>query len=201
MLVSFPMIVPAKQDAVAEQQFAQRKVELDAREDALIERLNALDDQVSGLNQTVNALAGNEKSKANTSTISPDAQSQHVVPDPAEVEAERDRVIQQFRGLIPDPSQINSAKVEKDRITRERLTHRQGAQQQSQTGKQYKFRQAQKTWMAGATAPSDAEAAVSTTPSAADAISPTPSPSIEARSPTGSPAAEAASATPSPTPQ
>jgi hypothetical protein len=172
MVISFAMICSCqKQDVVAEQQLAQRKVELDAREEALDERLNALDAKVK-------ALAENEKSRANDQTIPPDAQSQDVIRDPAEAEAERDRVMQQFRALIPDHSQMNAAKVEKDRMTRERL-QRQGAQQQSQSQKQYKFQQPQKAWMSGA--------AISP---AAETGSPTPSPAVEATSPNPSPTPE-----------
>jgi len=202
--ISFAMICSCqKQDAIAEQQLAQRKVELDTREDALIERLNALDEKVNALDERVKALAENEKSRANVQTIPPDAQSQDVVRDPAEAEAERDRVIQQFRARIPDPSQMNSAKVEKDRMTQERLTQRQGAQQESRSQKQYKFQQAQKAWMAGAAVSPAVQGAAPTSPttsSALDAASPTPSPAVEASSPTVSPAAEATLQTPSPTP-
>jgi len=201
--ISLAMICSCqKQDAVAEQQLAQRKVELDTREDALIERLNALDEKVNALDERVKALAENEKSRANVQTIPPDAQSQDVVRDPGEAEAERNRVIQQFRARIPDPSQMNSAKAEKDRMTRERLTQRQGVQQQSQSQKQYKFQQAQKAWKAGAAVSPAVQRAAPpspTTPSALDAISPTPFPSVEASSPTASPAATLQ--TPSPTPQ
>ena len=185
LVISFAMICSCqKQDVVAEQQLAQRKVELDAREEALEERLNAFDAKLNALDAKVKALAENEKSRANVQTIPPDAQSQDVIRDPAEAEAERDRLMQQFRALIPDHSQMNAAKVEKDRMTRERL-QRQGAQQQSQSQKQYKFQQIQKAWMPGA--------AVS--PAAA-----TTSSALDPTSPTASPAAEAALPTPSPTP-
>jgi hypothetical protein len=107
------------------------------------------------------ALAKKEKAAANARTIAPDVQSQGAIRDAAEAQAERDRKIQQLpleiRALIPNPSQMNSAKVEKDRMTRERLDQRQ-----------YKFEQAQKAWTSGA----------ATSP-AAEATSPTPSPAIE----------------------
>jgi hypothetical protein len=197
MVISFAMICSCqKQDVVAEQQLAQRKVELDAREEALDERLNAFDAKLNALDTKVKALAENEKSRANVQTIPPAAQSQDVIRDPAEAEAERDRVMQQFRALIPDHSQMNAAKVEKDRMTRERL-QRQGAQQQSQSQKQYKFQQIQKAWMSGAAV----SPAAPTTSSVLDAASPTPSPPVDAGSPTASPAAESTLPTPSPTPE
>jgi len=109
MAISLAMICSCqKQDSAAEQQLAQRKVELDVRETALIERLNALDEKVNALDKRLNALAENEKSKANVQTIPPDAQSQDVVRDPAEAKAERDRRIQEFRdeirARVPQPS-------------------------------------------------------------------------------------------------
>src|SRR5437868_7206523 len=151
MVISFAMICSCqKQDGVAEQQLAQRKVELDAREDALIEREKVTDEREKALDKRERALAENEKSRANVQTIPSDAQSQDVVRDAAEAKAERDRRMQEFRAQIQaritDPSQLNAAKAEKDRMTRERL-QRQGAQQQSQSQKQYKFQQAQKAWM------------------------------------------------------
>jgi hypothetical protein len=192
MVISFAMICSCqKQDAVAEQQLAQRKVELDTREDALIERLNALDEKVNALDERVKALAENEKFKANVQTVPPDAQSQDVVRDPAEAEAERDRLIQQFRARIPERSQMNSAKVEKDRMTRERLTQRQDPQQESRSQKQYKFQQPQKAWTAGA--------AVSPAAQGAAPTSPTTPPALDASSPTASPAVTLQ--TPSPTPR
>jgi hypothetical protein len=187
MVISFAMICSCqKQDVVAEQQLAQRKVELDAREEALDERLNAFDAKLNALDAKVKALAENEKSRANVQTISPDAQSQDVIRDPADAQAERDRVMQQFRALIPDHSQMNAAKVEKDRMTRERL-QRQGAQQQSQSQKQYKFHQPQKAWMSGAAISPAAEGAAPITSSAQDPTSPTPSPAVEATSPSPPP--------------
>ena len=46
MLVSFAMICSCqKQDSAAEQQLAQQKAKLDAREKALNERVNALDEE------------------------------------------------------------------------------------------------------------------------------------------------------------
>jgi len=197
MLISFAMICSCqKQDAVAEQQLAQRKVELDAREDALIEREKVANEREKALDKREKALAENEK-KATLQTISPDAQSQEVNPDAADAKAEKEKIIQQFRALIPDPSQANSAK---DRMTRDPRAQRQGAQQQSQSQKQYRIQQPQKTWMSGTAVSPAAAARAPITPSALDATSPIPSPPGEASSPTASPAAEATLLTPSPTP-
>src|SRR5207248_1172831 len=77
IVISFAMICSCqKRDSDAEQQLAQRKTESDAREGALIERLNVLDEKVNALDKRLNALAENEKSKANVQTVPPDAQSQ-----------------------------------------------------------------------------------------------------------------------------
>jgi hypothetical protein len=200
MVISFAMICSCqKHDAAAEQQLAQRKVELDTREDALIEREKVADEREKTLDEREKALAENEKSRANAQAIPSDTQSQDVVRDAAEATAERDSRIQQFRAeiqaRIPDASQINSAKDEKDRMTRERL-QRQSGQAGSQSQRQYKFQQTQKAWMPGAAV----SPASPTTSSALDAASPTSSPPVEASSPTVSSSADATLPTPSPTP-
>jgi hypothetical protein len=95
MLISFAMICSCqKQDSAAEQQLAQRKTEPDARETALLEKLNALDKKVKSLFEK-------EQATLNTGTTATGVQGQ--TPDPAQVTAERDQAIQQFRALIPNP--------------------------------------------------------------------------------------------------
>ena len=103
MLISFAMICSCqKQDSAAEQQLAQRKTEVDARETALIERLNALDEKVNALDKKVKALAEKEQTTLNAGTTATGVQGQ--TPDPAQVTAERERIVQQFRALVPNPS-------------------------------------------------------------------------------------------------
>src|SRR5262245_35018866 len=127
MLTSFAMICSCqKQDSTAEQQLAQRKAELEAREKALDER----------------ELAEKEKAPASTRTIllptiSADAQSRAEPPgqpnnpeqpeiDPAQVRSERDRRLQQLpadvKALMPDPSQMSARR---DARMQERLAERQ----------------------------------------------------------------------------
>ena len=107
MLISFAMICSCqKQDSAAEQQPAQRKTEVDTRETALIERLNALDEKVNALDKKVKALAEKEQTTLNAGTTATGVQGQ--TPDPAQVTAERDRAIQQFRALIPNPSRVTA---------------------------------------------------------------------------------------------
>jgi uncharacterized protein YlxW (UPF0749 family) len=99
MLVSFVMICACqKQDSAAEQQLAQRQVELDAREKASAERLNSLEEKVNSLDQSVKALAGKQKDTVNAPGNPADVQDQ------AQVQAERDLMIQQ----LPTPSQLNA---------------------------------------------------------------------------------------------
>jgi hypothetical protein len=107
MLISFAMICSCqKQDSAAEQQPAQRKTEVDTRETALIERLNALDEKVNALDKKVKALAEKEQTTLNAGTTATGVQGQ--TPDPAQVTAERDKAIQQFRALIPNPSRVTA---------------------------------------------------------------------------------------------
>ena len=172
MVISLAMICSCqKQDSTAEQQLAQRKVELDAREEALAERESALDARET-------ALAQREKAIANIRTIPPGAPSQ--TPDAARIQAERDRRIQQlppeFRALIPDRSQVDAARAEKDRPKQERLSQGQRGQEDLQRQWQSKLDKAK---MSGkAVFP------------AAEAGSPTPSPAVEATSPSPSPTPE-----------
>jgi len=107
MLVSFAMICSCqKQDSAAEQQLAQPKTEVDARETALIERLNALDEKVNALDKKVKALFEKEQTTSNPRTTATGVQGQ--TPDPAQVTAERDRAIQEFRALIPNRSRVTA---------------------------------------------------------------------------------------------
>jgi hypothetical protein len=171
MVISFAMICSCqKQDSTAEQQLVQRKTGLDARETALDERDKELSLRETALNERENALAKKEKTAANA----PDAQSRDVIRDAEQAKAERDRKIQQLppeiRALVPDASQMNAARVEKDRRTQERLLQRQRGPEQLQNQKQRKLEMS-----GGAVFP------------AAEASSPTPAQTIEASSPSPSP--------------
>ena len=107
MIISCAMICSCqKQDSAAEQQLPQRKTELDARETALIERLNALDEKVNALDNKVKALFEKEQPPLNAGTTATADQGQTL--DPAQLTAERDRAIQQFRALIPNPSRVRA---------------------------------------------------------------------------------------------
>ena len=90
-----------KQDSAAEAQLAQRKAELDAREKALDEREKALVER--------------EKAVANSRIIQPRQQARN----PAEVEAEREKRLQQLppelRALVPNRTQMDSARLAKER--------------------------------------------------------------------------------------
>ena len=172
MLIAFAMICSCqKQNSAAEQQLAQRKTELDTREAALDEREKALVERER-------ALAQRGKAAANVRTIPPGVQGQ--TPDAAQIQAERDRRIQQlppeFRALIPDRSKMDSARAEKDRMIQERRAQTQLGPEDLQRQWQ---RNLDKAKMSGkAVFP------------AAEATSPTPSPATEATSPSPSPTPE-----------
>ncbi len=172
MLTSFAMICSCqKQDSAVEQQLAQRKTELDTREAALDEREKALAERER-------ALAQREKPIANIRTIPPGVQGQ--TPDAAQIQAERDRRIQQlppeFRALIPDRSKMDSARAEKDRMIQERRA-------QTQLGPEDLQRQWQRNL-------DKAKMSGNAVFPAAEATSPTPSPAVEATSPSPSPTPE-----------
>ena len=90
-----------KQDSAAETQLAQRKAELDTREKALDEREKAVGEW--------------EKVVAKSRVI----QSRQRARNPAEMEADREKRLQQLppelRALIPDREQMNSGKLAKER--------------------------------------------------------------------------------------
>ena len=171
MLIAFAMICSCqKQDSAAEQQLPQRKTEPDARETALIERLNALDEKVKALDKKVKTLFEKEQATLNAGTTATGVQGQ--TPDPAQVAAERDRAIQQFRALIPNPSRVTAG----DPAKQERPAARQLGPEDLQRQWQQNLDKAK---MSGkAVFP------------AAEVGSPTPSPPVEATSPIPSPTPE-----------
>ena len=119
MLSSFAVICSCqKQDSVAEAQLAQRKTDLDVREEALVQREKAVDEKEK-------AVAEREKALANSRIMPPRTHA----PDAAQAEAERQRRIQQLppelRALIPDRSRMEAERADKDRITQERAAQTQ----------------------------------------------------------------------------
>jgi hypothetical protein len=175
MLIAFAMFCSCqKQDSAAEQQLAQRKVNLDTREQALGEREQALNERQQVLDGREKALAEREKAIGSARAIPRGVQGQ--TPDPSQGNAERDRRIQQLppevRALIPDRSQVTAG----DPAKQERPAPRQLGPEDLQRQWQRKLDKAK---MSG------------------EAVSP----AAEAGSPTPSPAVEAASPIPSPTPE
>ena len=156
-----------KQDSAAEQQLAQRKVELDARQNTLDEREKALDEREK-------ALAERENANKNARTIARGVQGQ--TPDRSQMNAERDRRIQQLppevRALIPDRSQVTAG----DPAKQERPAPRQLGPEDLQRQWQRKLDKAK---MSGEAVFPAAEAGSPTPPPAVEATSPTPSPTPE----------------------
>ncbi len=103
-----------KQDSTLEAQLAQRKTELDSREEALIQREKAVEAKEKAVAEREKVLAGNR-------IIQPQRQG----PDAAQVEAERQKRIQQLppelRALIPDRSRLNAARARTNPRTEEVL--------------------------------------------------------------------------------
>jgi hypothetical protein len=147
MLIPFAMICSCqKQDSAVEQQLAQRKAELEAREKAEAERekaLKALVEREKALaerEKALKALAEREKATASAHTISPDAQSRgqvtepaqlkallgQEVKDPAQRKAQQEKIIQQLphqvQALIPDPAKV---KADREARMQEQLARRQ----------------------------------------------------------------------------
>jgi len=94
-----------KQDSAADAQLAQRKTELDAREKALAEREKAVSEW--------------EKAMTKFRAIPSDLQSRKPAVDPEQAKAEREKRLQQLppelRALVPNPAQVESARLAKQR--------------------------------------------------------------------------------------
>lgn len=94
-----------KQDSAADAQLAQRKTELDAREKALDEREKAVGEW--------------EKAMTKFRAIPSDLQSRKPAVDPEQAKAEREKRLQQLppelRALVPNPAQVESARLAKQR--------------------------------------------------------------------------------------
>jgi hypothetical protein len=129
--------------------------------------VNALDEKVKALDERVNALAENEKSGANIQANPAEAQAQ--TPNPAQVEAEKQRMIQQLSTMIPDASRATAG----DPAKRERPAARQLGPEDLQRQWQRNLDKAKMSGKAVFPAP--------------EAASPTPSPAVEATSPSPSP--------------
>jgi hypothetical protein len=112
-----------KDSAAAQQEFTQPKTEPGAREEALAERLNSLEEKVNSLDQTVKELAKKGNAAANTRTSATDVQGQTL--DPAQAQAENERMVQQLRAMIPTPSRVAAGAAAADPAKRERPAQRQ----------------------------------------------------------------------------
>ena len=156
VLVPFAIICSCqKQDLAAEQQLAQRKVELNAREKALDEREKAL--------------AEREKTIASARMIPPNIQPRRQVRDPEQVKAERERRLQELppdlKGLVADPSQ---GRDQNDTRMQERLAQRER-----------RMAEFEKARMAHAVRPFGADATSPTPSPIVQVASPSPSPTPE----------------------
>ena len=111
-LTSLAMICSCqKKDSAAEEQLTQPKTEMGGREEKLAERLNSLEEKVNRLDQSVKELAEKEKATINARTSPTDVPSRP--SDPAQIQAENERMIQQFSAMISHASQMTAWDPEK----------------------------------------------------------------------------------------
>jgi hypothetical protein len=134
---------------------------MDAREEALNERLNVFDAKLKALDEKVRALAEKQQANLNTRLTPSDAQPQPL--DPAQMQAERDRVIQEFS------AQIRSQMPRDAKMKAEMDKNRQSGMEKFQNQQQRKSKIS-----GGAVFP------------APEVTSPTTSPAVETDSPTPS---------------
>ena len=107
MLVSSVMICSCqKKDSAAEEQLTQPKTELGGREEKLAERLNSLEEKVNRLDQSVKELAEKQNAPINAQTNLTDVQNRP--SDPPQVQAENEKMIQQFSAMISHASQVRA---------------------------------------------------------------------------------------------
>jgi hypothetical protein len=180
LLILFALICSCqKQDSAAEVQLAQQKAELDARGKALDERLNSLDDRVNSLDERVKQLAEKQRAAANAQNP---ADVQGETPDPAQLQAEKERIIQQ----ISAESRSRMANDLKMKAEKERAKQAQRPQSQPGLDTLQSQRQRKLQMSSGAVFPS-AETSSPTPSSAMETGSPSPSPAVEDSLPTASP--------------
>jgi hypothetical protein len=182
MLTSLAMICSCqKKDSAAPQQLSEPKTELGAREEGLAERLNSLEEKVNSLDQRVKELAGKGNPAVNTRTSATDVQGETL--DPAQAQAETERMVQQLSAMVPNPSQMAAAAARAgtgDPTKQERPAQRQLGPEDLQRQWQQKLDKAKMSGQMSGQAVFPA----------AEGASPTPSPAVEAASPSGSPTPE-----------
>ena len=168
VLTSVAMICGCqKKDSSAEEQLTQPKTEVGGREEALAERLNSLEEKVNRLDQSVKELAQKEKATTNVQTSPADVRGE--TSDPAQVQAENKRMIQEFSKMMSRASQGTAGDPAKQERPGQRQLGPEDLQRQWQD----------KTKMSGnAVFP------------AAEAASPIPFPAIESASLSPSPTPE-----------
>ena len=176
MLVSSVMICSCqRKDSAAEQQLAQRKVELDAREEALAERKGALDDREKTLDERQKALDQREKAlaqKEKAAVTNPtDVEGQ--TSGPAQMQAVREAMVQQFAPTAPERAQAKAKKAEKEsEIQQQSQRQLEEFQRERERVRQLKLTGA---FMSGGAAYPAASATSPTPPPAEEATSPSPS--------------------------
>jgi hypothetical protein len=168
VLASVAMICACqKKDSSAEEQLTRPKTEQGAREEALAERLNSIEEKVNRLDQTVKELAEKEKGTMNARTSHAEVQAEP--SDPAQIQAENEKMMQQLSTLISHASKMKAGDPSKQERAGQRQLGPEDLQRQWQ----------EKTKMTGKAVFPSAEAA-----------SPAPSPAIETTSPDPSPTPE-----------
>lgn len=165
VLTSVAMICACqKKDSAAEEQLTRPKTEQGARDEALAERLNQVEEKVNRLDQTVRELA--EKQQATTNTRMRHADVQPETSDPAQVQAENEKMMQQLSTLISHASHGTAGDPGKQQRPGQRQLGPEDLQRQWQD----------KTRMSGKAVFPSAESASPTAPPGIETTSPVPSP-------------------------
>jgi hypothetical protein len=164
VLASVVMICACqKKDSAAQEQVTQPKTEPGGREEALAERLNSLEEKVNHLDQRMNELAEKETATMNAHDSRADVQGQ--TSEPAQIQAEKERMIQQFSAMISHSSATTAGDPAKQERPGQRQLGPEDLQRQWQD----------KTKVSGKAVFPAAEAGSPTPSAAIETISPSPS--------------------------
>ena len=95
-----------KKDSAAEEQLTQLKTQPGGPEQKLAERLNSLEQKVNRLDQSVKELAEKQNAPINARTNLTDVQNRP--SDSAQIQAENEKMIQEFSAMISHASQVTA---------------------------------------------------------------------------------------------
>ena len=115
ILVASTMVCSCQKHDSAAQQLAKQKAEVDAREKALDERLNALEESLKSLNGKGQTITETQKETANSRNVPlPAAEIRTHIPKPDQTQPDEQRRIEPLSTTDPDLAQAMAEKVQQE---------------------------------------------------------------------------------------